>query len=230
MLKMAAESGTTDIVGTPHADLEYKFQPELIRQRVAELQAATGAIPRIYEGCDFHLTFDNIQDALANPSKYTINHKSYLLVEFSDMLIFQNTGEIFAKMRQVGIIPVITHPERNQLLQQRLPMIEQWVANGALTQVTGQSLLGHFGQRARQFALDLLKAQLVHFIASDAHDTKHRPPLLRDSYDWMKKHWGDTVAQALFVDNPKAAVEGTPLVPFQAPVKPQGRKWFQFWR
>jgi len=230
MLKMAAESGTTAIVGTPHADLEYKFQPDVIRQRVTELQAAIGATPRIYEGCDFHLTFDNIQDALTNPSKYTINHKSYLLVEFSDMLIFQNTGEIFAKMRQVGIVPVITHPERNQLLQQRLPMIEQWVADGALTQVTGQSLLGHFGQKAKQFAFDLLKAQLVHFIASDAHDTKHRPPTLRESYEWMKKNYGDAVAEALFVENPRAAVEGTPVVPFQAATEQQQRKWYQFWR
>jgi hypothetical protein len=89
---------------------------------VTELQAAVGAVPRIYEGCDFHLTFDNIQDALSHPTKYTINHKNYLLVEFSDMLIFQNTAEIFAKMRQAGIVPVITHPERNPLLQQRLPV------------------------------------------------------------------------------------------------------------
>jgi protein-tyrosine phosphatase len=230
MLKMAAESGTTAIVGTPHADLEYKFQPDLISQRAAEIQSAVGPVPRIYTGCDFHLTFDNIQDALSNPSKYTINHKNYLLVEFSDMLIFQNTGEIFAKMRQVGIVPIITHPERNQLLQQRLPMIQDWVANGALAQVTGQSLLGHFGQKAKQFSLDLLKAQLVHFIASDAHDTKHRPPLLREAYEWMQKNWGDTVAEALFVDNPRAVVEGTPVVPFDSSPPPQSKKWFEFWR
>jgi protein-tyrosine phosphatase len=27
MVKMAAEAGTTDIVATPHADLQYKFRP-----------------------------------------------------------------------------------------------------------------------------------------------------------------------------------------------------------
>jgi protein-tyrosine phosphatase len=229
MLKMAAEAGTTDIVGTPHADLEYKFQPDVIRTRVTELQAAVGAVPRIYEGCDFHLTFDNIQDALSHPTKYTINHKNYLLVEFSDMLIFQNTAEIFAKMRQAGIVPVITHPERNPLLQQRLPVIEQWVAEGALTQVTGHSLLGRFGPKAKQFSLDLLKRQLVHFIASDAHDTKHRPPPLREAYDRTVKNLGEEGAQMLFVDNPRAAVAGQPLpMPSLPPMKT--RKWFEFWR
>ena len=90
MLKMAAEFGTTDIVATPHADLQFKFQPELIEQQVQELTAAVGGQPHIHVGCDFHLTFDNIQDAVANPSKYTIGHKRYLMVEFSDFLIFQN--------------------------------------------------------------------------------------------------------------------------------------------
>lgn len=230
MLKLAAESGTTDIVATPHADLEYKFQPELIRQRVVELSAASGGRPRIYEGCDFHLTFDNIQDAVANPAKYTINHKSYLLVEFSDMIIFQNTTEIFDRLRACGIVPVITHPERNQLLQQRMPNLRKWVEGGCCVQVTAQSLLGRFGNTARRFSFELLKQNLVHFIASDAHDTKHRPPVLSEAYQWTSRNYGESVAQLLFVDNPRAAVAGAPLEPMAPTGMSTDRKWFQFWR
>src|ERR1051325_1041395 len=79
MVKMAAESGTTGIVGTPHASMQYSFRPEAVQQRASELAAAVPEV-QIYTGCDFHLSFDNIQDAIANPRKYTINHSEYLLV------------------------------------------------------------------------------------------------------------------------------------------------------
>ncbi len=229
MLRMAAESGTTDIVATPHADLEYKFQPELIRQRVEELTALSGGVPRIHEGCDFHLTFDNIQDAIAHPGKYTIGHKSYLMVEFSDLLIFQNMSEIFERMQGAGIVPVITHPERNQLLQQRLPVLEKWVQEGCLMQVTAQSLLGRFGKTARKFSMELLQRNLVHFIASDGHDTKHRPPVLKESFEWICREYGEGLAQRLFVDNPRAAVEGVSL-PDGGELETPSRKWYRFWR
>lgn len=229
MLEMAAAAGTTDIVATPHADLTYKFQPELIRERVVTLAKATNGKPRIFEGCDFHLTFDNIQDAIANPSKYTINHKNYLLVEFSDLLIFNETSEIFRRMREeAGIHPVITHPERNQLLQMRLPQLEQWVAEGCYLQVTAQSLNGRFGNTARQFSLELLKRNLVHFIASDGHDTEHRPPVMDVAFEWLSRKYSPNYAGLLCVENPLATLTGDPLPPMPHPEA--SRKWFQFWK
>ena len=174
MLRMAAAAGTTDLVCTPHANTEYKFAPDLIAERMRELEAGIGGAIRLYTGCDFHLSFDNIQDAIANPRRYTINKNHYLLVEFSDMLIFRNTAEIFARLRDAGMVPIITHPERNALLQLRLDEIAQWVEEGALVQVTGFSLLGHFGRKAAEFSKALLGRRLVHFIASDGHDLRHQ--------------------------------------------------------
>ena len=64
------------------------------------------------------------------------------------MLIFRNTAEIFGRLQEAGMMPIVTHPERNQLLQKRLEEIALWVEAGAYVQVTGQSLLGHFGKKA----------------------------------------------------------------------------------
>ena len=80
MLKMAADCGTTDIVASPHSDLRFAFLPELINERIDHLTGASGGVPRIHRGCDFHLSFENVQDALAFPHKYTIGGLSYLLV------------------------------------------------------------------------------------------------------------------------------------------------------
>ncbi len=230
MLKVAAEAGTTDLVATPHASPTYKFDPELIRARFAEVQAA-GLGVRLYTGCDFHLSYDNIQDAIANPRKYTINQNRYLLVEFSDLLIFHNTGEIFSRLQDAGMTPIITHPERNELLRQRIEDIAGWVEAGAFVQVTGQSLVGHFGRRAAEVSETLLRRGLVHFIASDGHDLKHRPPRMDEAYQWLTERFGEHTAQMLCVRNPRAALTGDDLgLPDLTMAPPAPKKWYQLWR
>jgi protein-tyrosine phosphatase len=227
MLRLAAESGTTDIVATPHANPEFAFDPDLIERKIAELQAAAGPSPRIHRGCDFHLTMENIDDALAHPAKYAINHKSYLLIEFSELLIPRTTQETFQRFLAAGLIPIITHPERNALLHSRLDELQSWIENGALVQVTGQSLSGRFGRSAKSFAAELMNRNMVHFIASDAHDTSHRPPVLRGAYDYVVKTWGAARAERLFVTAPRAVITGGRIVVEHPSPAPQKRKWYR---
>lgn len=243
MLRMAATHGTTALVATPHASPDYRFQPETIARRMEELRGALRKLARttepdaaesgaleLYSGCDFHLSYDNIEDALVNPQKYTINQKNYLLVEFSDLLIFKNTSEIFARLAEAGMIPVITHPERNGLLRMRLEEIAGWVESGAYVQVTAQSLIGEFGQRARGFSQKLLDRGLVHFIASDGHDCVRRPPCMDRARAWLTDNYGAEVSETLCVTNPRAAVSGEPLKKVSVEVTPSSRKWYRFWR
>ena len=230
MVRMAAESGTTDLVATPHASPTHRYDPERIEERLAKVAAAAGNAPRLYSGCDFHLSYDNIQDAIGHPQKYTINHKRYLLVEFSDLLIFNNTQEIFARLQDAGMIPVVTHPERNALLRQRIEPLALWVEAGACVQITAQSLLGDFGSRAREFCETLLDRRLVHFVASDGHDCERRPPRLDAARIWLKKHHGDGLADALCVANPRATLTGDALRPVDTVATPESRKWYHIWR
>ncbi len=228
MLQIAAACGTTDIVATPHADLQYSFDYDLVQERLAEVRSAAPGI-RIHSGCDFHLQHDNVQDALLNPHKYTINGKSYLMVEFSDLIIFNNTEDIFERMAAAGIVPVVTHPERNPLLQQKTERVARWVASGVRIQVTAQSLFGRFGNAAKRSAFELLERGLVHFVASDAHDTQHRPPRLNDAFDFVAQEYSEQRANCLFRLNPAAALTGAPLPEGPAESARTRRKWFRFW-
>jgi protein-tyrosine phosphatase len=225
MLEMAASGGTTDIVGTPHSDLSYQFQPELISERVLELNNALAGRIRVHHGCDFHLHFDNIQDCLANPSKYTINHKRYLLVEFHNEQIPASTEEVFGRMTYLDITPVITHPERNPLLQQQIDKLVHWVQRGCLVQVTAQSFLDRFGKRARNSADELMERRLVHFVASDAHGTEDRTPLLGEAHAYVAERYGADRAKALFSDFPRATLTGQYLE-VEEPIALKKRKWF----
>ena len=230
MVRMAAEHGTTDLVATPHANLQFKFEPEKIAERIAQVREASANILRLYTGCDFHLSFDNIQDAIANPRKYTINSQRYLLVEFSELLIFNNTEDIFARLRDAGMTPVITHPERNGLLRQRLERIAKWVEQGGCVQVTAQSLTGTFGRRAHDFSRQLLERGLVHVVASDGHDLEHRPPVMDRARQWLQEHYGSALAEALCVTNPRAALSGDAMDLPAVDPESSVRKWYEFWR
>lgn len=230
MARMAFEHGTTDLVATPHSNLSYKFDVNLIAERLAELNHHLSGSPRLFSGSDFHLSFDNIQDAIAHPRKYTIRQSRYLLVEFSELLVFKNTADIFARLQDADMVPVVTHPERNGLLRLRIAELAEWVDQGARVQVTAQSLLGVFGTKAREFSKTLLDQGLVHFIASDAHDCERRPPRLDSAYTWMEKEYGASAAETLFVTNPQAALTGDPVEAVRPEVGPEPRKWYQIWR
>jgi protein-tyrosine phosphatase len=227
MLRLAADSGTSDIVATPHANFDYPFVPDLIGRKIAELQDAVGPRPRIHRGCDFHLTAGNIQDALANPAKYAINHLSYLLVEFSDVLIPRNTQEVFDRLIGAGLTPIVTHPERNALLRDRLDVLQSWIEDGALMQVTAGSFLGAFGRAAKSAAAELMNRNMVHFIASDAHDTKGRTPVLRGAYQYVANTWSSRIAKLLFTTAPEAVITGREILLLDPEPALRERKWYR---
>jgi len=225
MLRMAAAAGTTDIVASPHANLEFPFDPALVARRIAEVQAAAGDAICIHYGCDFHLTMDNIQEALADPARYSIDHNGYLLVEFADFAIPKTTAEIFSRMLSSGLRPIITHPERNPLLQRRIPDLESWVAQGCLLQATAGSFDGRFGRSASTACGRLMERGLIHVIASDAHDCTHRPPVLQTAYGTIVREYGAEAAQQVFKENPLAILAGAKLP--AGPIYIRRKKWYQ---
>jgi protein-tyrosine phosphatase len=116
------------------------------------------------------------------------------------------------------------------LLRQRLDQIAQWVKAGALVQVTAQSLTREFGGHAQDFCRQLLDRGLVHFAASDAHDCQRRPPRMDQARAWLAKEYGEDLAEALCVTNPRAVVAGDPLELQFAPDSAKAKKWYRFWR
>jgi len=211
MAEMAIADGITHVIATPHANAEYPFRPELVRERHAELQARLQGRLQLATGCDFHLSFENLRDIEANKTKYTLNQKDYLLVEFADFSIPPNIDDTLHTLQLSGLRLIITHPERNALIRQQPERLWRWMRQGCFVQLTAQSLLGRFGRETSRVAEKWLAEDRVHFLASDAHDLKGRPLLLREAYDVVAKRRGENVAKALFEENPLAVFEGRPL-------------------
>lgn len=216
MVEMAAADGITHIVATPHAVERYPYQPQVSRERLDEIQTRVGNKVKLGLGCDFHLSFDNIDDALAHPHKYTLNGLNYLLVEFPDTMISPKITDMFYEMMVAGMRPILTHPERNLTLQRTPERMTEWLRQGCLVQVTANSLTGRFGKRAQEMGLQLIQQGRVHFLATDAHDLKSRPPVLSEARKIVAEKFGAETAERLCVTNPLAAFEGQPIT--EAPI------------
>lgn len=230
MARLAAECGTTDIVASPHCDFQHAFDPDIVERSIAEVQGASGGAVRIHYGCDFHLHFDNVNDALEHPAKYAVNHRKYLLVELSDLLAVKSVEEALGRLMAGGLSLIITHPERNGILQRNLDALERWVGEGIFLQVTAQSLFGSFGRRAQSCAVQLLLRGLVHFVASDAHDTRRRPPRLDQAREWLCQRLDEATADRLLVEHPAAVLTGESLPAGRIPLPSARRRWWAFWR
>ena len=231
MLRAAADSGTTDIVATPHSNAEFRYQAELLEERMGRLAAATGGKPRLHRGCDLHLSFDNIDEVLERPGRYSIDGKQYLLVECPDFHVGKHTEGVLRRLMDGGIVPIVTHPERNPVLQGKLSRVEEWVELGCLVQVTALSICGGFGRTARAAVGRLLERGLVHVVASDAHDPQHRHARLDEAYGMVRSRYGEEEADILFTHNPQAIIEGIRLAGGKQMLQETAPKlWWQFWR
>lgn len=231
MLKMSAADGVTHVVATPHSNFKYRFNSAANQEKLAKLQAAIGESPKLLQGCDFHLSYENIRDLTAGGKGYSVNGTQYLLVEFDDHFIPELMDNVFYEIEVAGFTPILTHPERNAVCRSKLTNVYNWVSRGCLVQVTAQSYTGDFGSEPQRAVERLLDLNMVHIFASDAHDTRRRPPLLSPARQKAADERGEALAEALFVSNPGAVIRGEPLPPMAPPIAPAqrtGRRWWSF--
>ncbi len=214
MARLAVADGITHVVCTPHANNHFAFDPEVNAARTKELCArlAEQNIPlTLGRGCDFHLSFDNLKQAQADPARFSINGLGYLLVEVADYSLPPGLTETFFELHLAGLTPILTHPERNPTLQQEPERMRDWLRGGVLIQVTADSLTGHKGRKAERMAHDLLEKRWVHFLATDAHNTTSRPPRMREAHNLVASKYSASYAHALCVANPLAVFLGKPF-------------------
>ena len=224
MARMAAQDGITHIVCTPHANDRYVYDPFRVEDLITTLRSRLieeRIELRLVRGADFHLTYDNIREAIADPARFSIAGRGYLMTELPDYGSFTNFNETFYQLQVANLTPVLTHPERNATLQGDRSRLEDWMRQGVLMQVTAGSVLGHMGRKAQKMAYDLLEKRWVHFIATDAHNLTSRPPKLRAAYEEVARRTSTSYADLLFVTNPLCAFEGRTL-----PSQPEPRGLF----
>lgn len=217
MADLAAESGTSVIVATPHCNQKGVFEnyaSDELRRRFEELKAGVEAaeIPlELYLGAEVFGTSD-VPKLCREGRLLTLNNSRYLLIEFDfyEGAVFMQ--RVLYRLMDDGIIPVLAHPERYSALQSSPETATAWHSDGVAIQLNKGSLFGRFGRRAEKLAKTLLYNESVSLIASDAHGAGMRTPDMTDAYGYISVNYSEELAELLFRENPRRIVENRELL------------------
>ncbi len=209
MAKAAIEEGITHIVASPHhKNRTYDNYRDEIRSNVAvlnDLFAIEKLDITVLPGQEVRIYGDILLD-IEKGDIQTVNDTKYILIEFPSDSVPHYASQLFYDLQMNGLQPVIVHPERNRELMANHKKMYDLVHNGALTQVTAASLVGKFGKQIETFSLELIKANLTHFIASDAHNTTSRRFAMRDAYQYIQDNVNVETAY-MFMENSQLLIE-----------------------
>ncbi|MEH7159003.1 tyrosine-protein phosphatase [Neobacillus drentensis] len=210
MAKKAIEQGIHTIVATPHhLNNRYENPKQSIIDRVEELNRALREEKidlTVLPGQETRIYGEMVAGYEA-AEILPINHTQYVLIEFSSSQVPRYTEKLFFDLQTKGLVPVVVHPERNQQIIEQPEILYNLVEKGALTQVTAASICGDFGKKIKTFSLQLIEANLTHFIASDAHNTVNRTFKMRAAFDLVQNKYGNDYMY-LFQENSELVIEG----------------------
>ena len=211
LLKMAAESGTTDIIATPHV-IEGAEHPEwqVIKQKTEDLNrnAQKAGIPiRVYAGAELEMNWDIIGLLKAGEEDYCLAGSRYVLIELPATSVPNYAEELLYEVQTKDLIPVIAHPERHPKLAKHPEILHQWVKNGALVQCNLGSVAGKFGHGAKDYIDLLLKNNMVHFFGTDAHNIEHRHTDTRAAMEILTKKVPPKTLDCITCTNPENIIK-----------------------
>jgi len=215
MCRLAAADGTRALVATPHVMKGvYDVTREQILdgvRRLAEALSREKVGLRVLPGADIHADADLLEAARAGELMTVADGGRYVMIELDGQHLPSGVEQLFFALQLRGLTPILSHPERNVEVQRNPGPLERLVRGGLVTQITAGSLTGLFGEASARCARHLLKRNLAHLVASDAHSCARRPPGLSEARREVRRLVGEATATQIFESRPEAVLAGRPL-------------------
>ncbi len=229
MARIAERDGVEKIVATPHLFRGNFIHEDLsiIENKRSELSQAlkeNNVRVEILAGAEVHISHNLIDEIRKNRENLVLSQSSYMFVEFPSDLVFSGAKNLFFELMSEGINPIIAHPERNSLFIHNPSLLYELILMGGLSQANSGSFSGLYGSRVEEAVLHFLELNLIHFIASDSHNTHSLVSRLSEAMKRAQMIVGEEKASALVKDNPQAVLDDKDIPYLPDPINPKEKE------
>lgn len=223
LVQQAAADGISTIVATSHMmpDGVFANHRGILLPLVAELKEhlhRSGVNVEIYPGGEVYMSPDVIARLERGELLTYGDAGRYMLLEMPASEVPAYAESVVSELRDMGITPIIAHPERNVGVMQKPARVKPLLDAGALLQVNAGSLRSKHA--SRDVAKYLLTHGYVHFLATDCHGVYSRRPRLKRYVEMVREWIGADAADKLVRGNPAAVLAGKTLDPPQVKERP----------
>ncbi len=210
MLRMAEKDGISQMILTPHYKPWHRNTDHIeIRDKVAQLQERMRQEEidvRLYTGGELYY-HSSLTEELDQGMAETLAGSGYVLVEFDPLVDYDYIRNGIYALLMGGYYPIAAHVERYRNVCCKTDRIIELMEMGCLMQVNAGSIMGQYGIGTKQLTKKMLKQNMIHFVATDAHDLDRRTPCLSRCAEYIGRKYGETVRRRLFYDHPMCVLQ-----------------------
>ena len=209
LCQYAVENGITHMLATPHIhpgryENEKKSIELMTKKVINELKNNQIALKLSY-AAEVRISIEVL--SMVSEGKIPFigyqNGFHYLLLEMPHSHILPGSDKLIEWLQEHQIKVIIAHPERNKEVQNNINVLNPFIQQGCLLQLTAASVSGRFGSKCQSVCKKLIKNKWVNFVATDAHNIKNRPPDLLQARNVIIDWAGENTADALLCNNQK---------------------------
>ncbi len=211
MLRMAKKERIGTILATPHynsCEREPEFYKECqsVYEEVCQMVQEKNLGIQLYLGNEIFYS-SGVLEALKRGEALTLNHTKYVLVEFAPYVELLTIKKAVQELQMAGYFPILAHIERYECLKKESE-VQNLVDMGAYIQVNASSLTGRLGIRVQWYLKKLMRHDLIHVVATDAHGSKKRRPMIQEAAGYIKKKAGADYCKKITEENPEKIIRG----------------------
>lgn len=211
MARIAVAEGIRTVVATPHQLGVYDHnRGSMIRTRVSQFQKLLErhAVPlSVLPGADVRI-MPEMLPGLRSGEILTLGDTGvYVLLELPHDVYFP-LEPVLDGLQRMGIRGILSHPERNHEILRNPELVPPLVQRGCPMQVTAGSLAGTFGPACQKMSKWLFEQGLAHLVATDAHGSRNRRPLMKRAFDRVTEWVDEGTAVQTCCTNPLAVARG----------------------
>ncbi|WP_091231332.1 CpsB/CapC family capsule biosynthesis tyrosine phosphatase [Anaerobium acetethylicum] len=210
IIRAAYAEGITHMIATPH------YRQGQYGRSVEELMEALGQVVEALREADIPVTVSlgneiyysgSVLEKLEVERLLTLGGSRYVLIEFSPGEEYRQIKGGLHALLLAGYRPVLAHAERYSCLRNDIRNLRELVRMGFCIQINASSISGGGGLFKQLFVNRLMREDLVHYVATDAHGIESRPPKLDRCIRKIEKKYGEDYVRTLLIDNPGKILE-----------------------